>query len=111
MAKTPEELYTERVKRVEDAIQLKVPDRIPLVPHPGFFPLKYAGITVQEAMYDYNKTYIAWEKRFPTLGGMGIIPHFFFQGTCLNTLTTEHLGGPGTELNPLSHTSSLNLAR
>ena len=62
MAKTPEELYNERVNRVEDAIHLRIPDRVPIVPDAEFFPLKYAGITVEEAMYDYSKAYMAWKK-------------------------------------------------
>jgi len=38
MAKAPEELYQEREKRVSDAIQLKVPDRVPFLPFFSFFP-------------------------------------------------------------------------
>ena len=62
MAETSGELYKERAKRVEDAIQLRIPDRIPIVPEAGLFPLKYAGITVGEAMYDYVRTYAACKK-------------------------------------------------
>ncbi len=62
MAKTPEELYRERVKRIEDAIQLKTPDRVPFTPFCTFFPAKYAGISYQEAMYDLEKTEKAIEK-------------------------------------------------
>lgn len=29
MGKTPQELYRDREKRIEDAIQLKIPDRVP----------------------------------------------------------------------------------
>ena len=55
MEKTPEGLFQERTKRVEDAIQLKVPDRVPFLPAFSFFPAKYAGISFEEAMYDYDK--------------------------------------------------------
>src|SRR4030043_303186 len=55
MGKTPEELFKERTKRVEDAIQLKVPDRVPFLPFFSFFPAKYAGISFEQAMYDYDK--------------------------------------------------------
>jgi len=55
MEKTPEELFKERTKRVEDAIQLRVPDRVPFLPAFSFFPAKYAGIGFEEAMYDYDK--------------------------------------------------------
>jgi hypothetical protein len=55
MQKTPEVLYGERKKRVLDAVQLKVPDRVPFMPFFNFFHAKYGGITCQEAMYDYDK--------------------------------------------------------
>ena len=62
MEKTPEELFKERTKRVEDAIQLKVPDRVPFLPFFSFFPAKYVGISFEEAMYDYGKVKAAARK-------------------------------------------------
>ncbi len=49
------ELYRQREKRVNDAIALRVPDRIPLLVMFGFFPAKYAGMTIEEVMYDPDK--------------------------------------------------------
>jgi hypothetical protein len=46
------ELYRQREKRVNDAIALRVPDRIPLLVMFGFFPAKYAGMTIEEVMYE-----------------------------------------------------------
>ena len=54
--------YRERVTRIKDAIQLKVPDRVPVIPSVGFFPAHYAGITTRESMYDYDKSCQAYEK-------------------------------------------------
>jgi hypothetical protein len=54
--------YRQRVTRVKDAIQLKVPDRVPVIPSVGFFPAHYAGITTQEALYDPDKSCRAYEK-------------------------------------------------
>jgi len=54
--KTPEQLYQEREKRVFDAIQLKVPDRVPIIATGGFFAARYAGMTGKEVMYDPDKT-------------------------------------------------------
>ncbi len=59
---TPEELYKERTKRFEDAVQLKVPDRVPVAPIWGYFYAKYAGISPQEAHYDYDKWSAAVKK-------------------------------------------------
>lgn len=55
MSKSPEELYQERKKRYEDAVALRVPDRVPISIMWGFFPARYAGITCQEYMYDCEK--------------------------------------------------------
>jgi hypothetical protein len=60
--KTPEELFQERSKRVEDAVQLKVPDRVPVAPTFGFFYAKYAGITCEEAHYNYDQWRMAVKK-------------------------------------------------
>jgi len=58
-----ERSYKERVTRIKDAIQLKkMPDRVPIFPFVGFFPAFYAGITPEEAMYDYDKLAKAWKK-------------------------------------------------
>ena len=51
MGKSNVELYRERKKRVDDAIALKVPDRVPIwFQDASFFPAKYTGITFKEAM-------------------------------------------------------------
>lgn len=62
MSKTAEELYKERLKRVQDAIELKQPDRVPFVPFMSFFPAKYCGISCQEYMYDLDKEYTTTKK-------------------------------------------------
>jgi uroporphyrinogen-III decarboxylase len=62
MAKKSEALYAERTKRVLDAVQLRVPDRVPFMPFVNFFHAKYGGITCQEAMYDYDKLAMAAKK-------------------------------------------------
>ena len=62
LGKNPEELYAEREKRVLDAINLQEPDKVPFLPFYHFFPAKYAGISNQEAMYDYDKLAMAWKK-------------------------------------------------
>ncbi len=53
--KSPQELYEERLKRVNDAIQLKVPDRVPFFPFTHFYPAKYVGMTFEEVFYDHEK--------------------------------------------------------
>jgi hypothetical protein len=51
-----EKAYKERVFRFKDAIEMqKLPDRVPVTAFPSMFPWTNAGMTVQEAMYDYGK--------------------------------------------------------
>jgi uroporphyrinogen-III decarboxylase len=47
--------YQRRVQMFIDVIALKKPERIPVSPASGFYPFLYAGITAEEAMYDYGK--------------------------------------------------------
>ena len=55
MGKSPEELYKEREKRINDAIQLKVPDRVPFFPATHLYAAKYTGMTLEEAFYGPDK--------------------------------------------------------
>jgi hypothetical protein len=58
-----EKAYKERVTLMKDAIQLKrTPSRIPICPSAGFFPIQYAGVTMYDAMYDYDILTRAWEQ-------------------------------------------------
>jgi hypothetical protein len=55
--------YKASIVRIKDAIQLrKTPDRVPITLLPSMFPFVYAGLTVQEAMYDYDKCVAAFKK-------------------------------------------------
>jgi len=75
-----EEGYRQRVMRIKQAVQLKQPpDRVPVCPMTGLFPVYYAGITVREAMYDYQKAAEAWIKyvldfRPDAYVGMFVVP-------------------------------------
>jgi hypothetical protein len=55
--------YRRRIQMVKDVTDLNTPERVPVIPWFGVYPAKYGGITVQEAMYDYEKLGKAW-KRF-----------------------------------------------
>ena len=57
-----ENAYKERVQMVKDVVQLKKPVRVPICPNVGFYPFAYAGVTPQEAMYEYDKLGYALKK-------------------------------------------------
>ncbi len=54
--------YRERVQNIIDAIELKMPARVPLVPQMGLYVAKYGGLTVRESMYDHEKLARAWDR-------------------------------------------------
>ena len=48
--------YKEKILRFKAAIQMKeLPDRVPVTVFPSMFPWTNAGMTVEDAMYDYGK--------------------------------------------------------
>ncbi len=55
MDKRPEEIYREREERLDDAIALRIPDKVPVLGGFGSFPVKYAGITFEEEANDIDK--------------------------------------------------------
>ncbi len=67
MDKTGEQLYLEREQRIQNAIQLKMPDRVPIMLNLGYFPAKYAGITCADAFYDLTKWKLAIRKTITEL--------------------------------------------
>lgn len=70
--------YHDRVIRIKDVIQLRVPDRVPIYANIGFFPAYYAGMSPEEAMYDYDKLITAWRNLIldlqPDVHGGSAIP-------------------------------------
>lgn len=104
MEKTPEELFEERTKRINDAIQLRVPDRVPFwFQDLSFFPARYAGISFEEAMYDDNKLFSAYKKAF-----VDFEPDMYFNpghafhtpGDALETFDCKQLKWPGHGVSP-----------
>ncbi len=55
--------YKANISRIKDAIQMKkTPDRVPVTIYPSMFPYYYAQVTLQDAMYDYDKCVSAFKK-------------------------------------------------
>lgn len=50
--KSADELYEEREKRIRDAIELREPDRVPVVMGGGNFAARYVGVPLSAAYYD-----------------------------------------------------------
>ena len=97
--KTVEELHEEREKRVNDAIELRVPDRVPVTIQTGVFAARYAGIPVSSMYYDHDayrkacvKTIVDFE---PDQGASMILVN---SGLILELLDTKHQRWPGCTL-------------
>jgi uroporphyrinogen-III decarboxylase len=54
--------YRQRVTRFIKAIKLEEPDRVPVSLPAGYYPAVYAGYSLKEVMYDYQKLADAWRK-------------------------------------------------
>jgi uroporphyrinogen-III decarboxylase len=55
MDKATAQLYREREKRFIDAVQLRMPDRIPTSLHLSYLPARFTGITYRDSYYDFPK--------------------------------------------------------
>ena len=51
--KTVEQLLDEREKRMNDAIELRIPDRVPVTMQTGVFAARYAGLPLSAMYYDH----------------------------------------------------------
>jgi len=107
MATTSERLFGERQQRIQDAIALRRPDRVPIwFQDLGFFPARYAGITYREAMYDSDKLFSAYKKTI-----MDLEPDMYFNpGHCIHTpgdalaaMRCKQIKWPGDGVDP-NHT-------
>jgi len=97
--KTSEELYDERERRVTDAIELRTPDRLPIIVRFHFFPAKYTGLTAAQLMYDPEKTEESyWKVVRDFKPDMIQNPFERFLGPLLDALDCRQARWPGRSL-------------
>ncbi|RJP34843.1 MAG: uroporphyrinogen-III decarboxylase [Actinobacteria bacterium] len=74
-------------ERVDAAVALRKPDRVPLVPNFDLYIARHAGITMRELLFDYAKAEAAFERAFADfrwdgnhlfIGGSGPYMQLFF---------------------------------
>jgi hypothetical protein len=96
MAETAEDRYKERLKRVEDAISLKVPDRVPFLPNTHLLAARFAGLSAQDAFYQTDR-WVAANKQMV----LELEPDMYFAaaavypGTALDILDCRQIRWPG----------------
>ena len=107
--KTVEELYQEREKRLFDAMQLKVPDRVPVlfwdVP---LLACKYAGLPYSAAYYDAPAWRAAFKKLFADLEPDGWAVANRESGAALEVIGTNFTSWQGGNNPTMSATSVLS---
>lgn len=98
--KPVEQLRQEREKRVNDAMALKVPDRVPVTLGTGVFAAKYGGLTASAMYYDHTAYRDACRKMLldfePDNGAMGLGS----SGLVLEMLDSKQYRWPGGSLPP-----------
>ncbi|MFC1901131.1 hypothetical protein ACFLYN_06010, partial [Chloroflexota bacterium] len=99
-SKTTAELIREKETRVMDTIQMKIPDRVPIICGMGYFPAKYAGIPFSAAYYDYDAWYKAYKKTLKDFPADFIFSQGFSSGKALEILEPRNMRWPGYEVDP-----------
>jgi len=94
MMKT-ERLYREREKRIDDAVKLKKPDRVPVMVEFSYFPATYVGLPFEAAWYDYKGWLKATKKSIRYYEPDLIHATPFFPGKVLEYLDPKPLMWPG----------------
>ena len=102
MKQNAETIYKAREKRIMDAIELRVPDRVPVTASFGCFPARYCGCTIQDMMYNPDKL---WEVQMKTILDFkpDIAQNPFvgtLMGPLLDLLDYKQMHWPGRQLGP-----------
>jgi len=109
MKKTARQIRQEREKRITDAIQLKMPDRVPIICAMGYFPAKYVGIPCSAAYYDFDAWYAAYEKTLKDFQPDMIFPQPFMPGKALEILDSKQMRWPGYGVDPYQGHQSIEV--
>jgi len=68
------------IERVEAAINLKEPDRVPVGPQVATFAARLAGLTNLEYIYELDRPEMAWRSMFNKFGGWDMVTPPVLQG-------------------------------
>jgi hypothetical protein len=95
MTEATAEALKERERRLLDAVQLRVPDRVPISMGLGYFPAKFAATTTWSAYYDFptwKKAYVD-TARYYEPDRLLVVPNL--SGSILEALDARQLRWPG----------------
>ncbi len=101
MAKDPEQLYADRMKRYVTAMRNDKPDMIPIRPFVAEFTAKYAGYTCQEVTHDYEKAFAAARKCAADFDWDAVVSNMVYVWTGLTeAIGLKYYGVPGIGIPP-----------
>ena len=98
--KTPQQLFQERQKRLWDAIEMKVPDRVPVILGGNDFASKYAGIPLSSSFYDPIRWKAAYTKMIADFEPDVVQSSATSSGAVLDILEAKNTLWPGGTLPP-----------
>ncbi len=101
MNKNAQERLRQTERRVTDAIELKIPDRVPMEISFGYFPATYCGLTCEAVYYDYDGWLSACKNTLQDMGEDISRVQPFFPGTVLELIDPKTMTWPGHGTSPL----------
>jgi len=95
---TPLELYEQRTARIAAAVQLRKPDRVPVVPLADAFAARQVGVSLAEFCTKPEIAYPTIIKAFAGLGDIDGIQHAGYNVASLSTMWLSKVKRPGRDL-------------
>jgi uroporphyrinogen-III decarboxylase len=93
---TPQQLYTQRLRRYVTALRNEKPDRVPVRPFVAEFTAKYAGYTCQDVVHDYQKAFDAAIQCAKAFDWDAVVPNMVYVWTGLaQAIGLRYYGIPG----------------
>ena len=94
-----EELYCQRLSRYLTAMRNEKPDRIPIRPFVAEFTAKYAGMTCQDVVHDYNRAFVAARKCAADFDWDAVVSNMVYVWTGLiQAIGLTYYGIPGIDV-------------
>lgn len=100
MERSAEELYRERLQRVEDAVRLKTPDRVPVLASFRYFPARYTGMTYEDVYHKPEEWMEANKKAIIDFEPDMYYPPFTESGKAYEILGIKQVKWPGHGIPP-----------
>lgn len=98
--KTPEQLFKERQQRFWDAIEMKVPDRVPVILGGNDFASKYCGLPFSSSYYDPIRWKAAYTRMMADFEPDVVQSSATSSGVVLDILDAKNTLWPGGTLPP-----------